>query len=83
METALIGMVAGFLTTVSFLPQVVRAWRTRQTRDLSAGMFALLATGTLLWLVYGLLQRDLPIVVTNLVTTVLVLSVLAAKLRFG
>lgn len=79
---ALLGAVAGFLTTVSFLPQVVRAWRTRQTRDLSLGMFLLLAAGTTLWLAYGVLQRDWPIVATNTVTTLLVLSIIVAKLRY-
>jgi MtN3 and saliva related transmembrane protein len=81
--TTLIGLVAAVCTTGSFLPQVVRAWRTRSTRDVSAWMFALLVTGNTLWLVYGALIGDLPILIANLVTLGLVSTILALKLRYG
>lgn len=79
---SLIGFLAGCITVVSFVPQVLRAWRTRQTRDLSAGAFLLLAAGAVLWLVYGVLTRDWPVILTNLAVGVLVAAILAAKLRF-
>jgi MtN3 and saliva related transmembrane protein len=69
--------------TTSFLPQVIKARRTRSTRDVSAGMFALLVTGNSLWLLYGALIGDLPLVVANLITLGLVATVLALKLRYG
>jgi MtN3 and saliva related transmembrane protein len=79
---SLIGFLAGCVTVVSFVPQVVRVWRTRRTRDLSAGAFVLLAVGAVLWLAYGVLTDDWPVIVTNSVVGVLVLAILAAKLRF-
>ena len=81
--TTLIGLLAATCTTGSFLPQVIRAWRTRSTRDVSALMFVLLVTGNTLWLLYGALIGDLPLVVANLVTITLVGIILALKLRYG
>jgi len=81
--TTLIGLLAATCTTGSFLPQVIRAWRTRSTRDVSALMFALLVTGNALWLLYGVLIGDLPLVVANLITITLVTIILALKLRYG
>jgi MtN3 and saliva related transmembrane protein len=83
MFATLLGFVAGTVTVVSFVPQVVRAWRTRQTRDLSFGAFSLLAFGATLWLVYGVLTHDGPVIATNLSVVVLVSAILIAKLRFG
>jgi MtN3 and saliva related transmembrane protein len=81
--TTLIGLLAATCTTGSFLPQVIRAWRTRSTRDVSALMFVLLVTGNSLWLLYGALIGDLPIIVANLITITLVAIILALKLRYG
>ena len=81
--TTLIGLMAAICTTGSFLPQVIRAWRTRSTRDVSALMFILLVTGNSLWLVYGALIGDLPLVIANLVTLALVGIILTLKLRYG
>lgn len=81
--TTLIGLLAATCTTGSFLPQVIRTWRTRSTRDVSALMFVLLVTGNALWLLYGALIGDLPLVVANLVTITLVAIILALKLRYG
>jgi MtN3 and saliva related transmembrane protein len=81
--TTLIGLMAAICTTGSFLPQVIRAWRTRSTRDVSAWMFILLVTGNSLWLVYGALIGDLPLVIANLVTLALVGIILTLKLRYG
>lgn len=78
-----IGLTAATCTTVSFLPQVIKAWRTRSTHDISAGMFALLVAGNGLWLLYGALIADLPLVVANLITLILVAAILALKLRYG
>jgi MtN3 and saliva related transmembrane protein len=77
-----LGFLAGTLTVGSFLPQVLRAWRTRQTRDLSLAMFALLVTSGTLWAFYGFVQRDWPVVITNLGMVTLNLALLVAKVRF-
>lgn len=78
----LLGMIAGILTTVAFLPQVVKTWKSRSAKDLSLGMFSIFCLGVLLWLIYGLLVSDLPIILANLVTLVLALTLLVFKLSF-
>lgn len=78
-----VGLVAGAMTTLSFLPQVLKAWKTRETKDLSLVMYIVLCTGVFMWLVYGLLIDSPSIVIANAVTFILVLAVLAMKLRFG
>ena len=77
-----LGYVAGVITVASFLPQVVRAWRTRQTRDLSLGSLALLITAGALWILYGALSHDLPVVLTNGGMVGLLVVLAAAKVRF-
>ena len=71
-----VGLVASACTMTAFLPQVIKTWRTRSSADLSLGMYGLLTTGAALWLTYGLLIRDLPVILTNAVTLVLLLAVL-------
>ncbi len=82
MET-IIGLVAATLTTVAFVPQVVKTWRTRSTHDISLGMFSLMVAGVFAWLVYGALIADLPLVLANGVTFVLAGTILYFKLRNG
>lgn len=77
-----IGAVAGLLTTISFVPQVLKVWRSRSAGDISLWMFLLFSLGVLLWLVYGIYLRSVPIVLANGVTLVLALSVVVMKLRF-
>lgn len=75
-----IGAVAGTLTTLAFVPQVVKTWRTRQTRDISLTMWVAFWLGVCLWLVYGVLLSAWPIIVANLLTLVLAGVVLGIKL---
>ncbi len=77
-----LGLVAGALTTAAFVPQVVRVWRTRSTRDISLAMFLLLSVGLILWLIYGLCIGSTPVIAANAVTLVLALTILVAKVRF-
>lgn len=79
----LIGLLAGCLTTIAFVPQVVRVWRTRSTTDISLGMFGLMSVGVFMWLVYGLMLGDVPIIAANAVTLLLAASIVVAKVRFG
>jgi MtN3 and saliva related transmembrane protein len=83
MSTAVMfGYMAGFLTTVSFLAQVVKTWKSRSASDLSVGMFSVFALGVIFWLVYGFLIQEPPIIFWNSVTLVLVLAILGMKLKF-
>ncbi|MGE5547582.1 MAG: SemiSWEET family sugar transporter [Solirubrobacterales bacterium] len=75
-----IGTLAGTLTTVAFVPQVVKTWRTRSTRDISLAMWLSFWVGVALWLVYGLMLDAWPVVIANLFTLVLAGIVLAVKL---
>lgn len=78
-----VGSVASVLTISAFLPQVVRSWTTRSTRDLSYGTLALLVSQSVAWLTYGLLLRDPALAITNAATCVCAILILVAKLRFG
>jgi MtN3 and saliva related transmembrane protein len=79
---AITGYIAGTLTTISFVPQVVRAWKLKETRDLSLAMLLLFAAGILLWTVYGLFVSSLPIIAANVITFALVIVLLALKIRY-
>lgn len=81
--TTLIGLAAALFTTTAFLPQVLRAWRTRSTGDLSYGTFVTYAIGLAMWLTYGLMIRDLPLILSNGTTLLLALAIVGLKLRHG
>jgi MtN3 and saliva related transmembrane protein len=77
-----VGTFAGAMTTLSFLPQVVRVWKRRSAADLSYGYLLAFATGVAAWFIYGLIIRSVPVVVTNIVTLALVLAIAAMKVHF-
>ncbi len=78
-----VGFLGGFITVTAFVPQVIRTWRTRNTRDLSLGMVALLVTSGALWLTYGIFIRDWPVILTYVGMVVRNGTLVMAKLRFG
>ena len=78
-----LGLVAGFCTTFCFLPQVIRCWRTRSTKDISLGMLVVLCIGIVLWVVYAVMITDLPLMLANGVTLILAANILYFKLRHG
>ena len=78
----LIGSAAATLTTVSFVPQALKTFRTRDVSGISLGMYSLFATGVALWLIYGLMLGEAPIYVANAITLALALAVLVMKLRY-
>ncbi len=79
----LIGFAAAFLTTAAFLPQVLKAWKTKSTRDISLNTYILTSLGIFLWLVYGFLISSLPLIAANVVTLALVLAIVFLKLKHG
>lgn len=78
--TELIGFIAAALTTAAYVPQAYKTIRTRSTEDLSLGTFSMLFTGVVLWLVYGFYISNLPIILSNIITSVLTGSILYLKL---
>jgi len=78
-----LGFLAGFLTTVAFIPQLTKARRSKSTKDLSLPMFASFTTGVLLWLMYGIAIHSLPVIAANGVTLVLAGAILVLKIRHG
>jgi MtN3 and saliva related transmembrane protein len=82
-STTVVGLLAGTLTTLAFLPQVIRAWRSRSTRDLSIGMLITFLTGIVLWTFYGLQIGSFPMIAANGATIVLVGILLALKMKYG
>ena len=81
--TAAIGLAAAFCTTVAYVPQVVKTWRTRSTEDVSLGMFLFMVIGMGCWLAYGILLHDPPLIIANTLTLVLSGIILYLKLRHG
>ena len=77
------GLIAALLTTTAFVPQVLKSMKTKSAKDLSFGTSAMLCGGVLLWLIYGILNRDLPIILSNALTLVLATTLLVLKIRYG
>ena len=78
-----IGAAAATLTTLSFVPQAIKTLRTRDTRGISAWMYATFTVGVMLWLAYGLYLHSWPMIVSNIITVILSASILVMKLRYG
>ncbi|MFH0978067.1 MAG: SemiSWEET transporter [Candidatus Woesearchaeota archaeon] len=79
----LLGLSAGIITTSAWIPQVVRAFRTRSTKDLSFGLLGIVFIGAILWLIYGLLISSLPISLSNAAILILSGILLGLKLKYG
>ena len=80
--TEIVGMAAGALTTISFLPQVIKTYRSRSSKDLSLGMLSLFTFGVFLWAIYGISLMKPAIIIANLLTLSLAVALLHAKFRF-
>ena len=79
----LIGYLAAFLTTCSFVPQALHTFRTRDVAGISLGMYSVFTTGVALWLAYGWVLGAWPIVVANAITLALAGAILAMKILYG
>jgi MtN3 and saliva related transmembrane protein len=79
----IIGLLAAICTTIAFLAQVIKTLRTKQTADLSLVMYLILAAGLALWLIYGLIIKNVPIIGANSVSLVLSITVLLLKIKHG
>ena len=84
MDTAmLVGLAAGFLTTISFVPQITKILKTKSAEDVSKKMFIAVAVGVALWLAYGIMLKQWPIIIWNSVSLVLASAIIALKFKYG
>ena len=82
MDEQIIGFIAGILTTVAVLPQLIKSWKTKKVMDISPFMFVLLLGGVGMWVVYGIVKNDYPIILTNGISFLLNLSMLVLMLLY-
>lgn len=80
---AIIGLIAGTLTTAGYLPQIVKGYRTKSMQDVSLLWLFMLGVGMSLWLAYGLLLDSLPLIVSNLIAVALVIVLLGMKRKYS
>lgn len=83
MNLILLGFIATVLTTVSILPQVIKVIKLKETRDLSFLYWGILAVGLFLWCIYGALNRDAPVLISNYISLMLSLLMIGLKLKYG
>jgi len=82
-NVTILGLTAGTLTTVAFIPQLAKAWQSKSTGDLSWGMVIIFSTGVLLWLIYGIWIDSLPVILANAVTLLFQAGIIALKMKYG
>jgi MtN3 and saliva related transmembrane protein len=78
----IIGLIAGFLTTISFIPQVHKSFITKSVKDFSWLYLLIFGTGVFFWFVYGISLNSIPILLANIVTFILVLSLTIMKIKY-
>lgn len=83
MNAELIGYAAGLLAAISLIPQVVKSWKTKSTKDISILWTSIYLCGLILWMIYGWMIASYPLVVMVVFETALALSLLILKLRYG
>ncbi len=81
-STTLIGYIAAFCTTISFLPQAFQTIKTKNTEGISLTMYSIFTFGTIMWLVFGLMSNSYPIIFANIITIALSLVILVYKIKY-
>ena len=81
--TSIVGTIGATLTVTAFVPQVIKTIKTKDTKAISLPMYAMFTTGVFIWLMYGFLLKEAPIIIGNFITLVLALTVLIMKIRHG
>lgn len=85
METIIIeilGYISATLTTIAFLPQIIKTVKTKSAKDVSMGMFVLFTTGVFLWVIYGILTNTMPVLIANAVIFCLALTQIILKIKY-
>ena len=81
--TAILGYTAGAITTLTFLPQIIKTWKDKSVKDISLMMFLIAAGCEVLWIIYGALQNDWVIILTNTVVLAMSLTMIFFKISYG
>ena len=81
--TQIVGIIAGVLTAISMLPQLIKMVKEKKADDVSLLMLLVLLSGLSLWVVYGIMREDLPIIVTNSFSLMLNISVVVLRIKYG
>lgn len=79
----LLGMAAGSISAITFLPQVIKTWKTKRADDISLLMFTFATVSVIMWLAYGIILRDIPIIYTNSLVLICSLIMLYFKFKFS
>jgi MtN3 and saliva related transmembrane protein len=80
--TQILGLAAATLTTISGLPQLIKILKLKETRDLSLEMYLLMFTGITLWFIYGIIKKDLPLIIGNIITLFITGIIIGLKLKY-
>lgn len=75
----LLGFIAAGLGAISFLPQLIKIWRFRSVKDISTGMYVIYAFSVILWLIYGIIIKSEPLILAEILTLILVSTILIMK----
>ena len=78
----ILGLVATCFTTSSFVPQVITTYKTRDVSGISLSTYVIITFGLALWLIYGILKHDLPLIVANSMMVILTFSIAVMKIKF-
>lgn len=79
----ILGIVAGICTSASLVPQVVKVWKEKEAEDVSLIMLVVLLTGLILWVVYGFMKQDLPIIATNIFSVLVNVTLIVLRIRYA
>jgi MtN3 and saliva related transmembrane protein len=77
----IMGFIAGLLTTVAFLPQVIKVYKTKSAKDISLPMYVIFTIGIAMWIIYGFLLDSMDILIFNVITFILAITILVYKIR--
>lgn len=77
-----IGYLAAFLTTISFLPQTIKTWKSKDTKSISLPMYFFLNIGLICWLIYGFMNGAIPLILANFISFIFAFPVLLLKLKY-
>jgi MtN3 and saliva related transmembrane protein len=80
--TTIIGLAAAALTVIAFFPQLMKVWKTKSTKDVSLSTFSIFCAAVSLWVVYGILMEDLPIMISNFLVFIQAFIILILKVKY-